>query len=55
MYVEFSNEQQNPLLFLRENTGLNKIARLATNHGASAESMYFQLKMDLEINGFEFL
>jgi len=43
------------LLFLRQNFGFNKIARLATNYGSAGESMYNQLRIDLENNGFEFV
>ena len=41
------------ILFIRELTGFNKVARLATNFGPLAETSYEKYKLMLEDNGFD--
>ena len=41
------------ILFIRELTGFNKVARLATNFGPVAETSYEKYKLMLEDNGFD--
>ena len=45
----------NTILYLRELTGFNKIAYLATDYGPSAEVAYGKLRTNLEKYGFEYV